>query len=201
MNSIEWTAERKLFKAVTETTSLIAWATEPSGSCFYLSPEWYSFTGMTRDEPKAFGWLSYVHPDDIVRVRQSFFSANDTRTAFGETYRLAHADGHYVPVWDVGLPKFADDGSFHGFFGTTCVILPEYFPAAPLAEPVQPSRLTPREREILRLVADGNTSDTVSAVLGISERTVNTHLANAGHKLKAFNRVHTVAVALRLSEI
>jgi DNA-binding CsgD family transcriptional regulator len=57
--------------------------------------------------------------------------------------------------------------------------------------------LTPREREIMKLSAEGLTSETIAAGLGISARTVNQHIDNIATKLSTRNRVHTVAEAMR----
>ncbi len=61
--------------------------------------------------------------------------------------------------------------------------------------------LSGREREILQLMAGGDTADVVSARLGISVDTIRTHVRNAIHKLQARNRVHAIAVALDHGEI
>jgi PAS domain S-box-containing protein len=105
--AVIWTEERKLFRSVTETTSLIAWATDESGQCYYLSPAWYQFTGAKDGEGLGFNWLTSVHPNDVVSVRRAFFEANDNRTAIGSAFRMADANGDYFLVWDVGLPKFS----------------------------------------------------------------------------------------------
>lgn len=191
-----------MFRMFTEKSAFIAWATDENGRCFYLNPEWYNFTGRNEDGT-GFNWLTHVHPDEVVAVRQAFFEANDNRLAFGMAYRLNHFSGSYRTVWDVGLPRIDENGTFHGFFGAVCVIdIAE--PAnrqETLAPPEVKPVLTPREREILILVAEGNTTDVVATILGITGRTVDTHIANAGSKLGALNRVHTVATALRRKEI
>jgi LuxR family quorum sensing-dependent transcriptional regulator len=61
--------------------------------------------------------------------------------------------------------------------------------------------LTEREREVLRWTAVGKTSWEIGAILGISERTANWHLASAARKLNAPNRIATVVTALRRREI
>lgn len=64
--------------------------------------------------------------------------------------------------------------------------------------PVPPgATLTPREREVMELSAQGMTSDMVGGQLGMSPRTVNQHIDNVANKLKTRNRVHTVAEAIR----
>jgi DNA-binding NarL/FixJ family response regulator len=48
--------------------------------------------------------------------------------------------------------------------------------------------LTRREREILRLVAEGMTNEEIGKKIFISEKTVKTHLTNIFDKLKVNNR-------------
>jgi DNA-binding NarL/FixJ family response regulator len=61
--------------------------------------------------------------------------------------------------------------------------------------------LSPREREVLDLLAQGLTGESVAARLGLSPETVRTHVRNAMDKLEAHTRVHAVAIALRQGEI
>jgi len=61
--------------------------------------------------------------------------------------------------------------------------------------------LTQREREVLRLLADGLANDAIGAELGISVETVRTHIRKAMDKLGADTRTHAVATALRQSLI
>jgi DNA-binding NarL/FixJ family response regulator len=59
------------------------------------------------------------------------------------------------------------------------------------------SPLTPRETEILRLLADGLANKQVAARLGISEHTVKTHVASLFEKLGADTRAEAVALGVR----
>lgn len=57
--------------------------------------------------------------------------------------------------------------------------------------------LTPREREVMRLSADGMTSAQIAGQLGMSPRTANQHIDNVADKLGTRNRAHTVAEVVR----
>lgn len=61
--------------------------------------------------------------------------------------------------------------------------------------------LSPREREILALLADGLSGEEAAKQLFLSSETVRTHVRNAMTKLGASTRVHAVALALQRGEI
>ncbi|QDQ09831.1 helix-turn-helix transcriptional regulator [Streptomyces spectabilis] len=64
-----------------------------------------------------------------------------------------------------------------------------------------PAEMTPREVDILRLVADGLDTAEVAAKLAYSERTVKNDLQNLTSRLHLRNRTHAVAYALRAGYI
>ncbi len=61
--------------------------------------------------------------------------------------------------------------------------------------------LTPREREILQLLADGMSNGEAATKLFISQETVKSHVRHILAKLEADTRTHAVAIALRESII
>lgn len=61
--------------------------------------------------------------------------------------------------------------------------------------------LTARERELLLLVANGNTNAAIGRLLGLHHTTVNRHLANIYRALGARDRANAVALALFNGEI
>lgn len=73
----------------------------------------------------------------------------------------------------------------------------------PAAEPVvairasQVENVTPSERAVLKLVADGHTDREIACRLQRSERVVKYHVSNLLAKLQARNRAHVVKLALR----
>jgi len=69
--------------------------------------------------------------------------------------------------------------------------------AAEIAEHATDEALTPRELEVLRLVAFGNANKEVAAQLSLSEATVKGYLKNILSKLQANDRTHAVAIAVK----
>lgn len=70
-----------------------------------------------------------------------------------------------------------------------------------LLDPRADAGLTPRERDVLRLLADGHSNETIGRELFISPDTARTQLGAAMAKLGASTRTQAVAIALRRSLI
>ena len=69
--------------------------------------------------------------------------------------------------------------------------------ATEIAEHATDGALTPREIDVLRLVAGGNANKQVAAQLSLTEETVKSHIRNILSKLGANDRTHAVAIGLR----
>lgn len=63
--------------------------------------------------------------------------------------------------------------------------------------PLKGSQLTPREREVLRLMARGYTNQEIAELTGVSLETVRSHVKNILQKLDQPNRTRAVLFALR----
>lgn len=80
-------------------------------------------------------------------------------------------------------------------------ILNEFASQAARPKPQEQSEpgedLTPREKEVLRLVAAGSTNREIAAALTLTENTVKNHLRNILEKLHLENRTQAAAYALK----
>jgi DNA-binding NarL/FixJ family response regulator len=69
--------------------------------------------------------------------------------------------------------------------------------AVEIAEHATDDALTPRELDVLRLVARGNANKAVAAQLSLTEETVKSHIRSILAKLGANDRTHAVAIGLK----
>jgi DNA-binding NarL/FixJ family response regulator len=69
--------------------------------------------------------------------------------------------------------------------------------AAGIAEHSADDALTPRETDVLKLVAAGNANKEIAAQLGLTEETVKSHVKKILGKLEANDRTHAVAIAVK----
>lgn len=63
--------------------------------------------------------------------------------------------------------------------------------------PSRPDQLTEREIDVIRLIAEGQTNQQIATELGVSERTVSTHVSHILAKLRLENRTQAALYALR----
>jgi len=81
------------------------------------------------------------------------------------------------------------------YAGAVSALVRDYLDRARSSEAVDP--LTPRELEVLKLVAEGHTSDEIADLLVISRKTVDRHRANMLEKLGMRDRVELTRYAIR----
>jgi DNA-binding NarL/FixJ family response regulator len=81
------------------------------------------------------------------------------------------------------------------YAGAVTALVRDYLDRARGQESVDP--LTPRELEVLKLVAEGHTSDEIADLLVISRKTVDRHRANMLEKLGMRDRVELTRYAIR----
>jgi DNA-binding NarL/FixJ family response regulator len=81
--------------------------------------------------------------------------------------------------------------------GGVRALMREYIERARAGESVGGERLTPREEEIVKLVAEAHTNEDIAAMLQISKKTVERHRANILEKLGMRDRVELTRYAIR----
>lgn len=110
-------------------------------------------------------------PRDRARLRQSLALSQIDIVGEAATVGLARAAGHHADAFIMAAPRGQD---------------------APASEP-----MTPREMDVLHLLAEGLPNKTIARRLGISDQTVKFHLASICGKLGAQNRTDAVRLAIQ----
>jgi DNA-binding NarL/FixJ family response regulator len=76
-------------------------------------------------------------------------------------------------------------------------LIRDYLERARRGEATPEDPLTPREQEVVKLIAEGHTSEEIAEALVISKKTVERHRANILEKLGMRNRVELTRYAIR----
>ncbi len=114
----------------------------------------------------------------------------------------ARGDAHILRALENGVRGLVLKGRQHSELLTTIrqvhsgrKVIPQQV-AEMLAEHFGDESLTPREVQVLRMVANGNRNKEVAARLCIADETVRMHMKNILGKLSAHDRTHAVTIAL-----
>ena len=81
--------------------------------------------------------------------------------------------------------------------GAITALIKDFLNHAHEGGPARENPLTPREEEVTKLIAEGNTSKEIAALLVLSEKTVERHRANILEKLGLRDRVDLTRYAIR----
>jgi LuxR family transcriptional regulator, quorum-sensing system regulator BjaR1 len=175
-----------------------------------LPEEWlklYIEKGYVHDDPgfrfaktvvRPFRWFkeSPYDPEQEPRAAEVVQRARDFGILDGFVIPVASTAGRMGQIW----------------FGGRTLDLPEHqLPALHLmaiyafdrilrlhgSPPRRPARLTPREREILTLVANGKSTWEIGEALHVSSRTVKEHIKHLCRRLGAVTRTQAVMIAVR----
>jgi DNA-binding NarL/FixJ family response regulator len=187
--------------------------------CAVLEDHGIEVAGRARDGEEAFAKLQTRRPDvALVDVRMPVLSGIELVRRAAKA-RLDTAILLYTGYGDRALVTEALDAGARGFLmkeaplvdlvraveivagGGTYVdpVLAGMFAASRVKS--EAPELTQRERDVLRLLADGHSNEEIGKQLFISAETVRTHIRKAMTKLGAETRTQAVAIALRRSLI
>lgn len=110
-------SERRLRQTVEHLPQLV-WRSRDGGDWTWSSKQWETFTGQSRAESLAFGWLEAIHPEDRARVREAWGEASRIGTMEAE-HRLRDASGQYRWFQTRARALLDDRGAPLEWFGTS----------------------------------------------------------------------------------
>jgi PAS domain S-box-containing protein len=111
-------SERR-FQALANLAPTGIFRTDTDGNCTYVNAAWLRITALREGEWENDGWARALHPDDRIRVFESWSEAVRERRDFRSEFRFEHPDGTSAWVDVLGRPEIADDGGVLGFIGVT----------------------------------------------------------------------------------
>jgi DNA-binding NarL/FixJ family response regulator len=133
-------------------------------------------------------------------LRMLILSMHDDEGYLYEALRAGTAGYVLKSVADrdlVGAVRAAMRGEPFLYAGAERALVRDYVQAARAGETLPEDPLTPREQQIVKLIAESNTNRQIAELLTISEKTVETHRANILEKLGMRDRVELTRYAIR----
>jgi DNA-binding CsgD family transcriptional regulator len=174
-------------KPVLERLAAPSFAIDARGKVRWQNAAAIEFLGDVRGRQ----FTAAVAPHDVSRLRRQFAQKLAEGSASDFEATLITAGGGLASC---GLSSTAlhRGGLVVGVFGVITRTPVGVHPA-----PVAPERLTPRQFEVLQLVAGGASTDEIAVLLQLSRETVRNHVQAVLRRLNAKNRLEAVAIARR----
>jgi PAS domain S-box-containing protein len=107
------------FRLMADTAPVMVWRSNIHKDYDFFNLPWLEFRGRSAEQEAGFGWTQGVHPADLEACLATYTAAFEKRQPFHLEYRLRRADGEYRWVLNSGVPRFAADGTFAGFIGSS----------------------------------------------------------------------------------
>ncbi len=127
-----------------------------------------------------------VEPADAARAREEFAAKLlGTQESTEASVSVRTADGKRVAV-EISSTQLLDQGSIVGVFG---LANPAELPVTVAANSPQ---LTPRQQDVLRHLATGQSTTAIATKLGVSTETVRNHIRGIMERLDVHSRLEAV---------
>jgi PAS domain S-box-containing protein len=94
------------------------WSTPPDGHTDYCNERWRSYTGLTLEDLRGYGWQRMLHPEDQDQVSRAWQESVATGTPYEQEERHRGADGTYRWFLSRAVPLRDADGRIVRWYGT-----------------------------------------------------------------------------------
>ena len=110
---------REHFKYLANNIPQMTWTNLPDGEVNYYNQQWYTYTGLSFEETKEWGWQRVVHPDDSQNLIDKYAAALKLGEIFEMEARFKrHSDGVYRWHLNRAVPLRNEDGEIVFWVGT-----------------------------------------------------------------------------------
>jgi PAS domain S-box-containing protein len=105
-------------RLVLNTTQQKVFTATPHGDVDYFNPAWTDFTGLSFEEIRDWGWLKFIHPDDVEDNIRIWQHSIDTGEPFQFEHRFRRADGQFRWHLSRAVPLRDTEGSIIKWVGS-----------------------------------------------------------------------------------
>jgi diguanylate cyclase (GGDEF)-like protein/PAS domain S-box-containing protein len=111
-------AERQeQYKALLEVSAVVLWLATPDGTLTHLEGT-LEIGGLGGDSYAGQGWLDFVHPDDLARVKAAWLWALSSGAPYQNEFRIKLADGEYRWMLANAVALRSPDGTIREWVGS-----------------------------------------------------------------------------------
>ncbi|MEA5596575.1 PAS domain-containing protein [Rivularia sp. UHCC 0363] len=115
---LELRKSEERYRFLSEAVPQIVWSCNSEGEWEYISQRWFEYTGEPIQEAKNFGWLKFLHPDDVEPVTKIWQQSLSSGDHYEAEMRYRRSDGVYRWFLVRALPMKDEQGKVVKWFGT-----------------------------------------------------------------------------------
>ena len=102
------------YRTLANAGPALKWITDLQGRGSWCNDPWLAYTGLSRDDALACGWLDAVHPDEFDHALLGWRGAIETHREFQQVLRLRRHDGAYRWMHIEAVPRRSTSGQDQG---------------------------------------------------------------------------------------
>jgi len=107
---------------IADAMSEKVWTADPEGNTDYFNQAWFTYTGLSFEELKDWGWQKIIHPSDWAENERRWLNSIRKGSAFEIEHRLLDRDGAYKWHLSRGVAQKDEYGQPKLWIGTSTEI-------------------------------------------------------------------------------
>jgi PAS domain S-box-containing protein len=107
------------FRMMADSAPIKIWVIDTRHQMVYANCRLCDYLGVTQEALSMEFWANYLHPDDMEATQQAYLDAFCRQVEFTLEHRVRSHAGEYRWLLVTGAPRFASDGEFLGYIGTS----------------------------------------------------------------------------------
>ncbi|MEI6351560.1 MAG: ATP-binding protein [Verrucomicrobiota bacterium] len=111
-------AAAEQYVAMAEAIPQIVWTAQPDGYLDFHNQRWFEYTALSQSESAGDGWMTAIHPDDVVPCAENWKLAIAAASRFEVQARIVRHDNAWRWHLIRALPVFDRAGQIVKWFGT-----------------------------------------------------------------------------------
>jgi PAS domain S-box-containing protein len=117
-NGFEEPGDVQDIRLVVDTIPTLAWSAGRDGSADFFNQRWLDYTGLSAEQALGSGWQVAIHPEDLVRILETYREALNSVKPYEVEGRFRRSDGEYRWFLFRGSPLRDRSGKVAKWYGT-----------------------------------------------------------------------------------